>query len=47
MLRASRAARTVEVSAPLERDEEEDAVCGGLFTRLETSAVTQVRPGFM
>lgn len=47
VLKASRGARTVEVSARVERDEEEDAVCGGLFTRLETSTVTQVRPGFM
>lgn len=37
-----------EGEQPLERDEEEEALlCGGLFTRLETSTVTEVRPDCM
>lgn len=31
---------------PLERHEDKEALCGGLLTRLETSAVTQVRNTF-
>lgn len=46
VLKASRGARTAVVSEPRDRDEEEEAVCGGLLPRLETSPAAQVRPAY-
>lgn len=47
VLKASRGARTAVVSEPRDRDEEEEAVCGGLLPRLETGPAAQVRPAFV